>query len=222
MYVDDLRQIANEPRLHYPVATKADFVAQMTQAATVTFRGTQYSSMPAADLVPDFFFPLTSADDLVQKASELVAARGLAGAGPNPPASPHDAAHSGVRSIESIAADVEATVTNPDLPDTDPERIDALDIVTHALEFVGHPQALTLWRDAASGHYRAQTHAAVITMLEHVTTAIEQGDYDAVTKICDCLFDLYGQAPAHVGGIRLYPPAQPRDRVGANTNEGES
>lgn len=221
MHDEDLTRIANSPQLRYPVATKADFVVQMAQAPTVIFHGTRYTTSPVAELIPDFFFPLTSPDDLVMKASELVASRGLE-TEVSPVASPRvpGGARSRNRTVEEVMADVEAIVMDPDVPETDQERVEALDIVTHALQFVGHPQALALWRDATAGHFRAETREAVATLLQQVTTFMEEGDYDAVTRICDCLFDLYDvEAPAHVGGLRIDHSLAP-SALAAHTDEG--
>ena len=64
--------------LTYPIATKADFVRLMTRAAEpVLFRGRRYDPGFAARLVPEFFFPVTSEQDLVAKLGELLVARGL-------------------------------------------------------------------------------------------------------------------------------------------------
>jgi hypothetical protein len=81
--------------------------------------------------------------------------------------------------------------------------------VTHALEFVRHPRALDLWRDAAAGRFPAETSASVATMLEFIRQAIDRGDWNTVSAVCDCLFDLYdpGTPRVHIGGIRRHPPA---------------
>lgn len=64
--------------LTYPVASKADFVALMTRSRQpVLFRGTAYDPGFGASLVPEFFFPVTSEQDLIAKVTELLMARGL-------------------------------------------------------------------------------------------------------------------------------------------------
>ncbi|MGI5148114.1 hypothetical protein ACQEVC_17335 [Plantactinospora sp. CA-294935] len=209
----DLARIARESQLEYPIATKSEFVEQMSRAPQVTFRGVAYETRFAAALIPGFFFPISSAEDLVRKTTELLATRGLRA--PSPPSTGANRRAGGRptgpgRSIEEILADLEATITDPTVDETDRHRIDALDVVTHAFEFVGHPRALDLWREAVAGRFPAATRATVGTMLRHMKQAIDRGDWDAVTAVCDCLFDLYhpGTPRVHVGGIRrAAPPA---------------
>lgn len=74
----DLAQITASRRLSFPIATKADFVAQMTSGdEPVLFRGESYDARFAANLIPEFFFPVASEEDLTGKAEELLIARGL-------------------------------------------------------------------------------------------------------------------------------------------------
>lgn len=69
--------------LSFPIATKEDFVAQMTaMTPTVTFAGTHYDTAFGARLIPRFFFPLDDRDDLLLKVRELLTARGLLGENP--------------------------------------------------------------------------------------------------------------------------------------------
>lgn len=64
--------------LSFPIPTKEDWVHQMTYSgAPVVFRKTSYDPHFAAGLMPDFFFPVTSPEDLLQKGVELMVARGL-------------------------------------------------------------------------------------------------------------------------------------------------
>ena len=74
----ELERIARARELVYPIETKREFVTQMTRSEDpVAFRGMSYDAEFAAELIPDFFFPLDSEDDLLTKASELLMARGL-------------------------------------------------------------------------------------------------------------------------------------------------
>ena len=64
--------------LEYPIANKADFVASMSRLGhPIRFRGQVYDAGYGANLVPDFFFPVTSEHDLLAKVSELLMSRGL-------------------------------------------------------------------------------------------------------------------------------------------------
>ncbi|GIG92098.1 hypothetical protein [Plantactinospora endophytica] len=210
---NDLARIAREFQLEYPIATKSEFVEQMSRSPEVTFRGVAYETRFAAALIPGFFFPISSADDLIRKATELLATRGLRV--PAPPSTgatrrPGGRPDGPARSIEEILADLETTITDPTVDETDRHRIEALDVLTHAFEFVGHPQALELWRAAVAGHLPATTRDTVGTMLRYMKQAIDRGDWDAVSAVCDCLFDLYHpESPrVHIGGIRrTAPPA---------------
>jgi hypothetical protein len=74
----ELVEIARSRRLRYPIKTKAEFIAQMRRAAdTVVFRDRVYDAVLATELIPEFFFPVESERDLVEKTMELLLARGL-------------------------------------------------------------------------------------------------------------------------------------------------
>lgn len=65
-------------KLDYPIATQQEFVAYISSSCEViTFRGIAYDARFAANLLPPFYFPITSEQDLVGKAIELMMARGL-------------------------------------------------------------------------------------------------------------------------------------------------
>jgi hypothetical protein len=190
------------------VATKSDFVDQMSRSPQVVFRGVTYDMRFAAALVPRFFFPIESAEDLVGKATELLTARGLAAAPPS--GAGHRPAAAG-RSLDDILAGIEGVITDASIGEADGRRIEALDVVTHALEFAGHPDALGLWRGAAAGRFPAEVRIAVAAMLEYMSEAIGRGDLRAVSEVCDCLFALYDPTSvrAHVGGYRQPPKEAP-------------
>lgn len=64
--------------LRYPIRSKSEFVRQMTAIVEpVRFRDGSYDAAFASALIPDFFFPVESEDDLVDKALELLMARGM-------------------------------------------------------------------------------------------------------------------------------------------------
>jgi hypothetical protein len=64
--------------LTYPIATKAEFVRLMTRSpGPVLFRRRRYDAEFGASLVPEFFFPATSEQDLLTKIGELLISRGL-------------------------------------------------------------------------------------------------------------------------------------------------
>jgi hypothetical protein len=64
--------------LVFPIVCKRDFIAQMTKSGeAICFRGVTYDPSFAAGLVPDFFFPVTCEQDMLEKAVDLITARGL-------------------------------------------------------------------------------------------------------------------------------------------------
>jgi len=74
----EIIELIRSRQLSYPVASKADFVAQMVQSgAPVVFRGKVYDPEFAAGLMPEFFFPVESERDMYRKAVDLITARGL-------------------------------------------------------------------------------------------------------------------------------------------------
>lgn len=74
----ELAELLRNRSFSYPVRTKADFIEQMVASSdTVVFRGVSYDARMGAGLVPDFFFPLASEEDLLTKIVELLVSRGL-------------------------------------------------------------------------------------------------------------------------------------------------
>jgi hypothetical protein len=74
----ELASLIRSRDLTYPIATKAEFVHLMTRSpAPVLFRGRRYDAEFGASLVPEFFFPATSEQDLLTKIGELLISRGL-------------------------------------------------------------------------------------------------------------------------------------------------
>lgn len=79
MTTEELAALAAEVNLRFPISVKDEFVAQMAQnGPSVTFRGEHYDVRFAANLIPEFFFPLDSVEDLVEKVADLLVARGMA------------------------------------------------------------------------------------------------------------------------------------------------
>jgi hypothetical protein len=77
--------LARERGLSFPIETKEEFVEQMTRAgATVLFRGEPYDAEAAARLMPEFFFPVASEEELVSKSLELLMSRGMIPLGVEP------------------------------------------------------------------------------------------------------------------------------------------
>lgn len=76
--LDEISVILRSRGIEYPVADREGFVRQMCRTpAPVTFAGTSYDTEFAANLVPDFLFPMESEADMVQKVRELLVSRGL-------------------------------------------------------------------------------------------------------------------------------------------------
>lgn len=202
----DLRRIAGASYLDYPIETKADFVVQLSRAGTVLFRDREYDATQAAGLIPAFFFPLDSADDLVGRATELLAARGLADGRETAVAQPPPSAH-----VDAVVSWVEAALA-PGSREED--RVHALDVVTHALDFAEHRQALGLWREALWQRcLDPEARTALVAMLVHLQAAVARGDRHAASEICDCLEDLIDPGAAtrpRSGGLRRADEAASR------------
>ena len=70
--------IIRDLHLEYPVVTRDDFVARISNSRdTIVFRDIAYDAAFGASLLPAFYFPITSEQDLLAKAIELMMARGL-------------------------------------------------------------------------------------------------------------------------------------------------
>ncbi|TCK75047.1 hypothetical protein [Acidipila rosea] len=74
----EVEQLLRERKLQFPIPTKSEFIEQMTsRGEPVMFRNVAYDPHFAADLMPEFFFPVLSEEDMLQKGVELMIARGL-------------------------------------------------------------------------------------------------------------------------------------------------
>jgi hypothetical protein len=91
--------------------------------------------------------------------------------------------------IENVVALIESRMAAPRVHDVlEPETVEAIDVVNHALNFVHHPRALELWREALWGGALApDAKAAVVAMMGHLLEAIARGEFEAISRICDCL-----------------------------------
>jgi hypothetical protein len=77
-HIPELHTLADSVGLTFPIASKQDFVVQMTKASSrIRFNGLDYDSQFAANLIPAFFFPLENLDDLLTKSTELLLSRGF-------------------------------------------------------------------------------------------------------------------------------------------------
>jgi hypothetical protein len=73
----------------------------------------------------------------------------------------------------------------------DPDTVEAIDVVHHALTFIRHPRGLELWRRALWGkELDPQAEAALREMLVYLLAAVERGELEAVNRICDCLHEI--------------------------------
>lgn len=209
----EVARIAGSYPLTFPITSKSDLVAQMSLSSTITFRDIVYNARSAADLVPGFFFPLTSSDDFIAKSSELIASRGLADLPPEwtePDATGASTEHippaDGGWRVDDVVGRLESSLAMPVSDGRLPrDRVDAIDVVSHALDFVDHPRGLELWREALWGRRLApDARSAVEAMTVHVRAAAERGEWTTISEICDCLEELLEPSVAarrHVGGV---------------------
>jgi hypothetical protein len=92
MNYPEIARLLQDRSLSFPIVTKKDFIEQMVASGEqIVFRGVVYDMRFGAGLLPDFFFPLQSADDLITKTVELIISRGLLPL----PASPTDPVREG-------------------------------------------------------------------------------------------------------------------------------
>src|SRR6266566_799026 len=95
--------MARERDLRFPMQTKDEFIEAMAASPEpVRFRGQAYNASEVSRLIPDFFFPLASEDDLIRKVTELLMARGLLPVQPLGP-EPHGAAKGGAAKGSAVA-----------------------------------------------------------------------------------------------------------------------
>jgi hypothetical protein len=64
--------------LSFPIASSGELGEQLAKTGEqIVFRGVCYDTRSGAELMPEFFFPLVSLEDLTVKAAELILSRGL-------------------------------------------------------------------------------------------------------------------------------------------------
>jgi uncharacterized protein with PIN domain len=96
-----------------------------------------------------------------------------------------------------VTADISRKLTGGNLE----ERVDALDILTHALEFTKPPDALDIWRLAL--HQRqvsVQATAALEALVQFLIEQYAKGNHAAAAEICDCLSYIGPAADSVQGG----------------------
>jgi hypothetical protein len=78
MKYPEIVRLLDNCSLSFPIPTKNDFIEQLVASRDqIEFRGVMYDTRFGAGLLPSFFFPLESADDLIVKTVELLISRGL-------------------------------------------------------------------------------------------------------------------------------------------------
>jgi hypothetical protein len=220
----EISRLIQARALPFPIETKKDFIEQMALGGeTVIFRDIAYNTRFAAGLMPNFFFPLQSAEDLIAKAVELVVSRGLL---PLPPTLPrlnsrpsswHSGSDNETHSISELMRWLEHLVrVRPETGKLDADTALAFDIVTHALEFTGTEDGLSLWREVLWRRTIPEpARVAVVRLLEHVISAAARGEMDVIDEICRCLRGIadgtgFAAAIRHmVGGLRMAAETEP-------------
>lgn len=90
--------------------------------------------------------------------------------------------------VKSIQERVEAKRTGAKI---DPLIVEAIDIVHHALVFTRHTQALEIWRAVLwERRFDPQAEIALRMMLVYLLAAVDRGEIERVSKICDCLHEI--------------------------------
>lgn len=83
-----------------------------------------------------------------------------------------------------VTAQIESRLVDGDAHD----RVEALDVLTHALEFTGAEDALTIWREALHRRQVSErTTAALDELVDYLLNETAKGNHDAASQICDCL-----------------------------------
>jgi hypothetical protein len=72
----ELSELVHSRNLLYPIRNKADFLSQMLSGGPVIYKGTPYDPGYASSLVPAFFFPVNSEEEMIARATELMISRG--------------------------------------------------------------------------------------------------------------------------------------------------
>lgn len=74
----EIEELLRDWQLTFPIPTRENFIHQMCASGRpVVFRRISYDPKFAAGLMPAFFFPVASPEDMLQKGVELMIARGL-------------------------------------------------------------------------------------------------------------------------------------------------
>lgn len=214
---EDVAKIVQDVSLCYPVRNRDDLVASLQKIGMVTFLGNEYVAAQGGELLPPFLFPMKDQNDFTDKVGELLVSRGLV---PFPPSAPlgrpfivQVPSDRPTTHIGEVIARLELALCSPVHDGLLPQdRVDAIDIITHALEFTRHPDGLRLWREALWGHrLHPDAKGAIEAMGEYVTAAAQRGEWESLTAICDCVEVLLEEdmlekrSPVQEGFAQLVP-----------------
>ncbi|MBW4028414.1 hypothetical protein [Acidipila rosea] len=98
--------------------------------------------------------------------------------------------------VQSIRQRVEASRSGPKI---DKPIVEAIDVVHHALAFTRHARALEIWRAALwEKRFDPQAEIALRVMLVYLLAAVDRGEIEAVSEICDCLHEILPRESPHL------------------------
>ncbi len=90
--------------------------------------------------------------------------------------------------VANIRMRVEAARSGDKLPK---DAVEAIDIVHHGLVFSRHQRGMELWRRALwDRQLDFEAEVSLRAMLEYLLAAVERGDLQEVSNICDCLHEI--------------------------------
>jgi hypothetical protein len=105
--------------------------------------------------------------------------------------------------INSVVESIRNRVQSPrDGEKLSKDAVEAVDIVHHGLVFSGHPEGMELWRAALwNSRLEKDAEESLRSMLVYLLAAIDRGEMDAVSKICDCLHEIMPPEREHAEAI---------------------
>jgi hypothetical protein len=148
---------------------------------SLRFGGIDYDMAFAANLIPAFFFPLKDLGDLLCKSTELLLSQGLISE------REVSAIFALFRAAEQISTELQRQLVGTD----ERERRQALDVLTHALEFSQSEdsgRSMEAWRAALHRHELLPNSIdALRTMISFILYQHSRGQAHVAGTICNCL-----------------------------------
>jgi hypothetical protein len=94
--------------------------------------------------------------------------------------------------INDVVARIQARIEAPRIGEKlGKDAVESIDIVHHGLVFTRHERGMELWRRALwEQRLDPEAEQSLRAMLSYLLPAVARGEFEAVSRICDCLDEI--------------------------------